>query len=473
MALHKLLIGQLNRLDINPSIAPPQKQWREFIERVSKAYFEADQERYLHERSLEISSREVFDLNKKLENAQHIAKLGYWEMDLSNGHIFWSQELYKLHGIDPSKGAPHYKQLLEMIHPDDRQHMKNLLEKATKDENSHENKLRILHSNGEYKWFYTSFQHAKGEASSVLQGIALDITNQKKAEENIETLHQEIVRSALYAGMADIAASTLHNIGNVLNSAHVSVELLKEYTAKSKVLQLEKLVILLEEHRSHLLEFIYNNPQGRLIPEYFIAILQDINEEYGYVTREIETLDKSIAHISDIIVTQNDMSRSSGVIEPVFLPQLIDTALDMSAASFEKNQIRLEKMYEDTPTLFVDKVKVLQILINLIRNAKEAVIENTHIDRKRITIFTHLDKEKNKIIIKVKDNGIGILPENLTRIFSFGFTTKEKGHGFGLHMSALNAKKMGGSLIAESKGIEKGATFILTFPMVEANHYFT
>jgi signal transduction histidine kinase len=68
-------------------------------------------------------------------------------------------------------------------------------------------------------------------------------------------------------------------------------------------------------------------------------------------------------------------------------------------------------------------------------------------------------------MIRVEDNGIGIPPENLTRIFSHGFTTRPDGHGFGLHIGAINAREMGGSLSVASEGTGRGATFTLILPM--------
>ena len=68
-------------------------------------------------------------------------------------------------------------------------------------------------------------------------------------------------------------------------------------------------------------------------------------------------------------------------------------------------------------------------------------------------------------MVRVEDNGVGIPPENLTRIFSHGFTTRPHGHGFGLHIGALNAREMGGSLSVASEGTGCGATFTLILPM--------
>ncbi|MBY0292086.1 MAG: PAS domain-containing protein [Alphaproteobacteria bacterium] len=470
MELHKLLLRQLNRLDLAQNTLPSTfQQWQGFLERVDKAYNERDQERYLLERSMIISSRELMDLNNRLEIAQHIGKLGYWEVDLLNNKVFWSKELFLLHGLTPGSVPPNYEQFLKMVHDEDRFHMKTLLEGGLTPGRSYENELRIQSVDGKYRWFQVTFQRILKDDLDFIKGISVDITNRKKAEKEIATLHHQVVLSARMAGMADIATSTLHNVGNVLNSANVSVELLKEYMLRTDFNKIMKVMSLLEEHSSDLGAYIYKDPQGKLVPEYLMGLIKNVKREYEVISQEVQNLSSNITHISNIITTQNDMSRAAGMTEHVFLPDLMDSALQMSDSSFEQNHISIVKNYQKLPFVNIDRVKLLQILTNLIRNAKEALIENLKKDEKVITLSIHDHKEAKEVIIQVKDNGIGILPENLKRIFSFGFTTKEKGHGLGLHMSLLNTKDIGGTLTVESKGFGKGTTFTLTLPRIEVH----
>jgi signal transduction histidine kinase len=110
----------------------------------------------------------------------------------------------------------------------------------------------------------------------------------------------------------------------------------------------------------------------------------------------------------------------------------------------------------------VEKSKVLQILINLVRNAQHAC-DASNRDERRVTL--RLLAAADRIQVSVSDNGVGIAKENLTRIFNHGFTTKKDGHGFGLHSGALAAQEMGGSLNVASAGVGQGATFTLEFPI--------
>jgi len=141
----------------------------------------------------------------------------------------------------------------------------------------------------------------------------------------------------------------------------------------------------------------------------------------------------------------------------------VEDALQMNAAALSRHGILVVREYEEVPMISVDKHKILQILVNLIRNAKYA-IDAAAKREKRVTICIHMN-ERKMVSLSVSDNGIGISPENLTKIFSHGFTTKRDGHGFGLHSGALAAKEMGGSLSAHSEGPGKGATFVLELPL--------
>jgi signal transduction histidine kinase len=136
----------------------------------------------------------------------------------------------------------------------------------------------------------------------------------------------------------------------------------------------------------------------------------------------------------------------------------------MNANSLERHQIEVVRNY--TPNLGdvkVHKHLVLQILVNLIRNAEHAC-EASGSSTKRLTLRLTGNAAKNRVQIEVHDTGIGIPPENLSQVFTHGFTTRENGHGFGLHSGARMAKEMGGSLTAHSEGLGKGACFILELP---------
>jgi len=137
----------------------------------------------------------------------------------------------------------------------------------------------------------------------------------------------------------------------------------------------------------------------------------------------------------------------------------------LNAGAFERHGVTLRREFSDVPPITVDRQKVLQILVNLIRNAKYACDDSGHSDK---LITLRIESGVPGVRISVIDNGIGIPSENMGRIFNHGFTTRESGHGFGLHSAALAAQELGGSLRAESDGPGRGAMFVLDLPLAPA-----
>jgi len=467
MQLHNLLIRQLNRLELTCDMPPADlKKWQTILEKVSKAYDEADQERYMIERSMDISSRELLDLNEKLETAQSLAGLGYWAYDKSNERITLSKELYGLFGLKIGEPLPTFEQLMQMVHEDERSHLKELIEKAFSEGTEFEYEIRLQRPNGEYRWYYIIGRPILYDKSGyVLSGIAMDITKRKKAEQEFITVNEQLVSVSRQIGMADIASATLHNVGNVLSSASVSADLLKEKVEQPQYKNLFSILNMLKEHLPTLSDYLIQDPKGKLIPQYLVSLGTYIEEDNKKLVQEIEIIKQQLQHIKDIIATQNNISRKKGITEKIMLSELIDSALQLSEDSQKFKHIKIEKTFDDIPPIVIDKNKFLQILVNLIKNAKEAVIDNNKTTNKQISISSRKNPQNKRLSITVEDNGVGILEENLTKIFSFGFTTKENGHGYGLHASALAAQEMGGKLSVESKGKGKGATFTLSLPL--------
>jgi signal transduction histidine kinase len=160
---------------------------------------------------------------------------------------------------------------------------------------------------------------------------------------------------------------------------------------------------------------------------------------------------------------QQSYARVSGVVEILPPAQLVEDALRMNEASLARQGIQVLREFGEVPNLSIDKHKALQILVNLIRNARHALV-NSSAPEKRLTLRLEPAGE-TRVRIVVRDNGVGIAPENHTKIFQHGFTTKKDGHGFGLHSGALAAKEMGGSLLVSSAGLGHGAEFTLELPV--------
>ncbi|CAH0180598.1 ATP-binding protein [Pseudomonas brassicacearum] len=269
----------------------------------------------------------------------------------------------------------------------------------------------------------------------------------------------QLAAAARQAGMAEIATNVLHNVGNVLNSVNISADLVTRKLRTSKALGLGKAVQMMNEHAENLGDFISHDEKGKLLPGYLNQLVDALAIEQQSMTEELGQLTKSVDHIKEIVAAQQSYAGTSSIAETVQIKDLIEDALRMNAGIIAARRITVVRNFAETPLLLLDKHRVLLILVNLIKNASRAMDDRPELAH-QIILQSELAQE-NALVIKVIDNGEGIAPENLTRIFAHGFTTRKDGHGFGLHSCVLAAMEMGGSLEAHSEGPGTGATFTL------------
>lgn len=298
----------------------------------------------------------------------------------------------------------------------------------------------------------------------VAWGWSSSLRRRVKAQtEIIRRNEQELITVSRQAGMAEVATSVLHNVGNVLNSVNVSATLAADGLRESKAAEVSQVAALMKEKAATLGDFITQDARGRKLPEYLEKLGQHLLERKRFVLAEMQSLASNIEHIKDIVATQQSHAQMGGVTEKVKVTDLIGDALRMNGALAGRN-LKIVREFEagHAGEIVVERHKVLQILVNLISNAKNACAESGRAEQ-RLTI--RLARSAGRVKITLADNGVGIPSENLTRIFSHGFTTRKSGHGFGLHSAALVAQELGGSLQVESKGPGMGATFVLELPL--------
>jgi signal transduction histidine kinase len=297
--------------------------------------------------------------------------------------------------------------------------------------------------------------------------IALDnarIEKERRAQERtqeLEIIHQQLVEASRRGGMAEIATNVLHNVGNVLNSINISAGLIVENVKQSKAARLTQLVALLRAHEHDLAAFITRDSRGKHVLTYLAELSEHLSTEQREVVGELDSLQKNVGHIKEIVAMQQNYASFGGVTELINVATLIEDSLRMTERKLTRHQVEVVREFALVPDMNVEKHKILQILVNLLRNASYACHESGQLQR-RVTV--RLAREEGWIKISVIDTGIGIPPENLTRIFNHGFTTRPDGHGFGLHSGALAAKEIGGSLTVQSDGVGRGATFTLSLP---------
>jgi PAS domain S-box-containing protein len=293
-------------------------------------------------------------------------------------------------------------------------------------------------------------------------GVIRDITERKNAEQALAELNQQLVDASRHAGMAEVATGVLHNVGNVLNSVNISTTVLLERVRQSRHESVGDLARLIDEHRSHLGDFFQTDPRGKLVPEILSALSEHLATEHADYMRELQTLAESVTHLKQIVAMQQSYASLAGTIETVAAEILIEDALRLESATLEKQKVRLQRVFEPVPAVAIDRHKVVQILVNLLRNAEHALAALG--ETGNCLILRIAPSDESHVAISVEDNGAGIAPEDLSKIFSFGYTTRPDGHGFGLHHGANAAKEMGGDLSVQSAGPGRGATFTLRLP---------
>lgn len=404
----------------------------------------------------------------QLAAAQIIARIGSWGWDIAANRIDWSEENFRIHGLEPGAIEISYDAMLEFVHPDDRDLSEKTFLRAVKDGMPFSFEQRILLRDGSERVLHQRGEPVLGGDGKVAEvfGTAQDITERKRAEAALEKAHRELLGVSRRAGMAEVATGVLHNVGNVLNSVNVSALLISDRIRKSRVAHLTQVAAALQENAADLGTFITSDPKGSKLPGFIASLAERLRHEQEELIHEADDLSKNVAHIKEIVAVQQSYAKVSGVVEALPAVALVEDALAMNGAAFARHHVEVVREFEDVPPVRVDKHKVLQILINVIRNAKYAVSESQRSDKRMIVKISRNGDERVKIA--VSDNGVGIAQENLARIFAHGFTTKHDGHGFGLHSSALAAKELGGSLIAHSDGLGLGATFTLELPMEPA-----
>lgn len=289
------------------------------------------------------------------------------------------------------------------------------------------------------------------------------VAAKEKARADLAEIQTSLVEASRLAGKAEVATSVLHNVGNVLNSVGVSATLICDRLRISKAPNLCRAIDLLNQHRHQPGEFLTHDPKGKVLPDYLAAVADQIRQEHAGMLSELQELNQNIEHIKKIVAMQQTHAKVSGTSETVDPAELMEDAIRININSFNRHHITVLRHYEpNLPTLNLDRHKTLQILVNLLRNARQALTDSPASPRE-LYLYIHT-QTPHHVSFVVRDNGVGIDPDNLTSIFRHGFTTKKEGHGFGLHSSANAAREMHGRLFAHSAGPGTGAEFTLELP---------
>ncbi|MDC0709073.1 trifunctional serine/threonine-protein kinase/ATP-binding protein/sensor histidine kinase [Stigmatella sp. ncwal1] len=271
-----------------------------------------------------------------------------------------------------------------------------------------------------------------------------------------------LVEMARAAGMSEIASNVLHNVGNVLTSAVINLETTRHEVGASRVVRVRQVAGLIQEHRETLMDFLTKDSRGRRLPDYLSALAAELIKEQTHLQESLEAMNRHLEHIRAIVQVQQTYAKTPLLTEECDLMQLVDDTLRIQSSSIQRHGIILTRDFARLPQVWLDKHKVMQILVNLIANAKDAMDAMPEQQRH---LLVRLTTDNGWARIQVTDSGVGLTPEILGKLFTHGFTTRKDGHGFGLHSSSLAAQMLGGRLTLESEGPGKGATATLEIPL--------
>ena len=323
---------------------------------------------------------------------------------------------------------------------------------------------REVRLDGSIRWVLTSKMPLRNDDNDIVGtfGISRDITAQKEAEFALEESNRKLIDASRRAGMAEIAINVLHNIGNVLNSLNVSSTTSIKLTESLKHEQIAKVADLLEKNGDNP-GFLKDDERGKQVVPYLRKLSAQMAQSQGLILEELKALTSHVDHIKHILITQQNYAKPTEVLDHFELNEVIQDAIQINRDGLRRHQVELVTDIEANPVMESDKHRILQILVNLIRNAKYACDEGNR-ELKQITVVSRVNENK-EAEVSIVDNGAGIAPENIEEIFKHGFTTREDGNGYGLHSSANLASEIGGKIVAESEGQYHGATFTLTIPL--------
>jgi two-component system sensor histidine kinase ChiS len=278
-----------------------------------------------------------------------------------------------------------------------------------------------------------------------------------RAAVRMSRLQEELRARSHEAGRAGVAAGLLHNLGNVLGSAHVSASLIEETLRHSPVESVHKVAQLLMQHGDDLGRFMSQEP-GKLVPALLDRLGDSLLAEQRAMASELALLQQKLEHVQRVVAAYHELASPAGVDELLCPAELVETALQLVPPG---EGIEVVRALEPTPLVRADKHKVLQILSNLLKNARESLQASGHSDPK-LSVST--ERQDANVLLTVADNGLGVEPSAHSHLFVQGFTTKRDGSGLGLHTSALLARELGGALRFSSDGRGHGASFVLQLP---------
>jgi PAS domain S-box-containing protein len=300
------------------------------------------------------------------------------------------------------------------------------------------------------------------------RGTLEQMVTEKTSE--LEAAQLELVNRALEAGMSQMAAIGLHNIGNAVTPLNVLMEKIKSGELASITRYLQKCHEDLKSHTADLAQYLSDGHRGRQVFEYMGELIASLGDHDKKQFDMLEKMESALSYISQILTLQQFYASGSQEIkEKVDINDLFEDAIQLQTGTLEKREISIKRNYtQSLPKLLIDKNRLMQVIVNLIKNSCEAIeLQHTGPRQKAIEITTFT--QNGRLGFDIADNGIGIDPGDIDTIFDLG-QSKKGSSGFGLYYCKMFIENSNGELIFSSRGIGKGASVKIVFDKTEVNH---
>jgi signal transduction histidine kinase len=284
----------------------------------------------------------------------------------------------------------------------------------------------------------------------------------------LKNAQAHLLQQAHEAGMAEVAVGILHNIGNAVTPAKVGLFRLSNRMQQKPLLRDLPAALIEIASLIPLFDSLSDAEKERLLG-IIELVPATIEEEYALNAEEIEQIRRKLNHIDSIISLQMRYAQLFGDVESVDLPGVVEDALTLLDDALQKNSTRIIRQFEPVPPVRIEKTKLIQIIVNLIKNGYEAMEKIPAEDRVLVLTIRRERKPADCLVLSVKDNGTGFAPDMQQKLFQFGYSTKAKGSGFGLHSCANYLIARNGSISAHSEGLNKGAEFVVRLAVKDSD----
>lgn len=364
-----------------------------------------------------------------LADAQRLTHTGSWAWTVETRNVIhWSAECFRLYGFDPQLGFPSWEQWGQRVHPDDRHKRQQTIEQAIRERTDYELEYRAFLPGGTMRQIHSLAHPVFNACGDLIEfvGTAMDVTEQKQAEEERERLRQaqaDLAYVTRVTTLGELTASLAHEIKQPISAAVTDAKTCLRWLSRDQ-------------------------PDVAEARESASRIVKDAMRASEIITRIGSLFKKGTPQRESIDINE--------IIEEMM-------ALLHSEAGRFSISIKSE-LAQGLPTILADRVQLQQVVMNLMLNGIDAM-EETRGNRE---LIVKSQMEDGQLQICISDSGGGIPPEQMDRIFAAFFTTKPQGIGMGLAISRSIIESHSGRLWATNNNSGPGASFHFTLPVAAA-----